>query len=205
MLEDHDIQPLSDLADQVNARASAIEQLEHGTLLESEVTDLAVYLLGALAQIEALTLRVDPMAARFNAAGHPYPALVREGLGDAWTGPGRNDFDGPLVEAVLQYLKRHKGPSADVMRGDAINAIRNKCLAEDFGWIEQRMDERGSAEAGVPKVRGQGGTQMQQARSEVRALHEIPEGDRGSTLAAINAARPRLTHPQPPKRGASHD
>jgi hypothetical protein len=192
MLEHHDIQPLRNPVDQANARASAIEQLEHGMLLESEVTDLAVYLLGALAQIEILTQMADPMARRFGAgAGHKYPDLATAGYGHLWQGPGLNDWHPQLLEGIRQHLR---GMERSHHRGACCDYIRNR-LHEGpagIGALELRFEE--GAPKHKPVLQGQKTTQLQQARSEIRALHEIPEAERESTLAAIDAARPR---PQP--------
>ena len=74
----------------------------------------------------------------------PYADLVRENLDHLWEGPGRNDFAAALIYSVQKYLGKRSLPRE---KGDAINAIRNKVLQEDWGWLEQRWDERHRPEA----------------------------------------------------------
>lgn len=85
-----------------------------------------------------MTSVFDPMAARFNNPGHPYPYLCGAGLGHLWVGPRRNDFDPALIKTVQKHLEKFKLPHEP---GDAINAIRNRILKGDWGWLEQREDE----------------------------------------------------------------
>jgi hypothetical protein len=105
------------------------------------VSVLAGYLLRALAQIEALTKQADP----FCQGRRFYPELDREGLAHLWRGPGRNDFAEPLVLATQKHLRKRDLPAE---RGDAINAIRNKILSRDWGWLEQRWQEGESRQKG---------------------------------------------------------
>ena len=86
---------------------------------------------------------IDPMKAQFQR--HRYPVLVSEGLGHLWVGPGRNDFADRLVMTTQKFLKKRELPCE---KGDAINAIRNKVLVQDWGWLEQRWEEGNPASLG---------------------------------------------------------
>lgn len=81
---------------------------------------------------------MDPTTARFKFPGHPYPDMCCNGLAHLWVGPRRNDFHPDLIKAVQKHLKKHNLPGE---RGDAINAIRNRIIQADWGWLEQREDE----------------------------------------------------------------
>ena len=108
---------------------------------DQEIVRLGFYLLGSLDLIQRLALKADPMAARYATTGqrqHRYPDLVAVGLGHLWVGPGFNDFAPALIEGTQKFLIKRDLPSG---RGDAINAARNKVLAHDWGYLEQRHDE----------------------------------------------------------------
>lgn len=128
---------------------------------------------------------VDPMGDRFRAKGHPYPSLVREGLEALWVGPKRNDFAAPLVVGTRKHLQKHNLPHE---RGDAINAIRNRILQGDWGWLEQRQEEGEALAAAASRPIEPNPVQA----NAPKLLTEMTEEERAEAAAAIQKAKQSL-------------
>jgi hypothetical protein len=125
---------------------------------------------------------------RFENPGHPYPQLIAENLGHLWVGPRRNDFAPALIKAVQAHLDKYNLPKR---QGDAINAIRNRVLQGDWGWLEQRDDES--------KALAQAQTEQATLEAEhEKAWHELTPDEQAARVAAIQRAkqlaRPTHTH-----------
>jgi hypothetical protein len=124
----------------------------------------------------------DPLADRFRAKGHPYPELVRELLQAIWVGPKRNDFAAPIIMAARKHLEKHDLPHE---RGDAINAIRNRILQRDWGWLEQRQEEGEALSAAASRPIE---PNLVQANAP-QLLSEMTDDERAASLAAIQEAK----------------